>query len=783
MSTCVKAALLAFALSWPTIAWAQLDQDGPNAALTVNGFDASAEDPADHDVNLFVPSILEFRVVSNANPQQPLIFMLSTTDITTTPAFPVPWGGSIDIGTPVAGGPPADISIIGDGIFGTTGAFDFFMATDGGDAANMIPPTFSLDASVPATLDGGRLATQFIVADPTNPPFAYDNTQAADMNFEAGQNLILSPAAVGQAPISFLPGKVFNFHGQTFSDVFIASKGFISFGTQMTYPGANFSNDTPLLTSQAPMIAAFAADWDNGSASSNIVYSESSSEVRVAWGDPVTGSGISHFNGSDQNRFEIVFQLDDGMGSNPLDGEFEIRVIQTDPTATSQNGDGILGHSPGNTITTGARDIDLHGTSTGLPNEPMVEEHDSTGANVVSGYDGNGARRLYNNFHNWNATNLLFQPIAFAQTAGDSGYTSSTIAPPDDVQGFNVNSLDVAGNEIVTLVGKFFGFNDANGNGGTVTFDPGGLALQASILGIRDGTGTLIPPLPNTPATSPYRNGEGLDIATPGFATAGISAGPITVQVDFFSGASFTLTTNLAATGQAFVSYPIASVDNNDNITHALSGTTIDFYGVTYSTIYINQHGYVSFGAASRNFNESLPNLFAGIPGSGGAVGGPSVAVLWSDMISSGNAAATFDVTEDTFANTVLVEFKNQDHWASMNPAGDYSVTFGSLGPNSMTFDHTGFIPDPFTGTPLHNVVVGISDGDTTVGADTNFSDGVGMGLAGAISNSYTTPAGSEPDSFGELIPRGVNPMLGTWTALDLGNGLATAPFGSWSLF
>jgi hypothetical protein len=780
MSTYIRLAFLAMAMAWPAIALAQLDQDGPNAILRINDLNASSVDPIDHDITLFVPSTLQIRVSSNANPQQPLIFLLSDQEIV-GPTFITPWGGSIDIGTQTTG-LPTNVSVIGDGINGSTGTpLDFFMATDGGDPANMIAPTFRFDVSLLATLDGGRVATQFIVADPTTPG-NLDNTQAVDMNFEAGQNLLLNPQATGQTPISFLPGKVFNFHGQTFSDIYVSSKGFVSFGASMNYPGANFSNDTPLLTSQAPMISPFAADWDNGSAASAIVYNETGNEVRVAWGDPSVGTGVSHFNGSDQNRFEVVIQLDDGTGSNPRNGEFEIRVIQTDPSATTQNGDGILGHSPGTTLVAAARDIDLHGSNVGLVNEAMIEEHDRTGTNTVSGYDGMGARRAYNNFHNWNATNILFQPTPFAMVPGDAGYVSTAPVAPDDVQGFNQSSLDVAGFEIVTLVGKFAGFNDAAGMGGSVTFDPAGMALQGTILGIKDGTNTLIPALPNTPSSSPFRDGEGLDIVTPDFATAGIAPGPIQVQVDFDSGASFTFTANIAASGQTFTSYPIASKDSNDNFTHALTGTTVDLYGVSYNTIHINQHGYVNLGGPVRNFNESLVDFYQGIPGSGGNVGGPSVAVVWSDMISSGNSAAVFEVTEDSFLNTVKVDFRNQDHWASMNPAGDYSVTFGALGQNSLSFDHTGFIPDPFTGTPLHNVVIGITDGDTAAGADTNFSNGVGTGLSGAIGAGYVTPTGSEPDSFAELIPRGANPMLGIWSALDLGNGLAI-PFGAWSLF
>ncbi|MEZ6197486.1 MAG: hypothetical protein R3F20_17465, partial [Planctomycetota bacterium] len=277
--------------------------------------------------------------------------------------------------------------------------------------------------------------------------------------------------------------------------------------------------------------------------------------------------------------------------------------------------------------------------------------------------------------------------------------------------------------------------------------------------------------------------GEGLDIVTPPFSAVGIMPGNIQVQIDFNSGASFTRTVALVPTGQTFTSYGIANMDGSDNVTHNLNGMTVSLYNTPYSTLFINQHGYIGFGNAAQNYNESLTSFFAGIPAlTGGGTSGPSVAVAWSDLGSTSNTSALYEVTEDMVLGTVRVDYKNQDHWPTSNPAGDFSVTFGSLGPNSLTFDHTGFIPDPATSN-THDFVIGITDGDNTVGTDTNFSDGLGGGLAAAIGGSYITPGTvTPPESFAELVPQGVNPGLGIWTALDIGS-VGTTPYGTWSLF
>ena len=692
--------------------------------------------------------------------------------------FPVPWGGSIDIGSSGVS-LPTNVVLIGDGIGLSTGPLDFFFASNQGSALLGTPPEFVLSLAAGAGLNGGRSAFQGIVQDPTQPPFNLDNTEAADANFVNGQTVTVTAlSGSGSTGVPFLAGKSFRFHGQTYSDVWMSANGYINFGGTSSVTNAGFSIDAHSFVGAEPAIALYQTDWETGP-NNQILYEELGNTLRIAYGDPtVQPGGLSHYQDTDSNQFEVILELQDSGFSNANDGQFEIRIINSDTTTTNMNGSGLIGHTPGGAnILFPARDRDLHQFQASLPGEAMIEEHNNNNSNAtVLGWDGVGAARAYNWFHSWMGTNLTFTPQPWLTIPGDAGYTSTASnQAPDDVRGTVPAGLDVSGNEIITIAGKFNGFSDAMGLGGSVVFDPAGLALPGTVVGILDGTGSLPLSIPNNPDAGPFRDTEGLQIVTPVFP----GTGPIDMQVNFFSGASFTITVNVVAPGTVITNYSVSA--GGSVHTHALQmGQSIDFYGTTYTQMFLHGHGYITFGAGASDFSETMPEFFAGWQAAGQPMPtpNPGVAVMWSDL-NNNSGSAVVEVAEDMATGATTVSFLNQAYWQTGSPAGNASVTFNFAGPNSLAFDYTGYLPETAASGNTHNTIIGMTDGDDSIGSDTDMSDGAGTGIFNNL-GLYTSTMG--PDSIGELIPTGVGIAATMWTAVDGGDG-TTTPYGTWSIF
>jgi hypothetical protein len=330
------------------------------------------------------------------------------------------------------------------------------------------------------------------------------------------------------------------------------------------------------------------------------------------------------------------------------------------------------------------------------------------------------------------------------------------------------SSLDVNGGELVHVIGKFFGFNNlSSGSGGTAIFDPSGLnggPFPATVQGIRDSTGGLVnPPLPN-PGPGPFRDGEALVLTTPSFPTQGY----YDLQLNFDSGSSFTLQCFVGPTGVHNTTYFLG---DDDFIKHTLASSQIGFYGQSYTEFYIGSNGYITFTAGSDDFTESLAELFSGWqPSPTFFAANPGVAVLWSDLnyAGSNNTGSTYRVLEDTTTGEVKVSFVDQIYWSTQSNAGIASATFNTLSTQSVVMDHTlTTLPSGVT----DGIVIGVTDGDDTVGADVpgDISSLIGTG-------GYFTAPVNAPESIGENFNAGTAVDLGITNWLDTGIGL-------WSVF
>ena len=209
---------------------------------------------------------------------------------------------------------------------------------------------------------------------------------------------------------------------------------------------------------------------------------------------------------------------------------------------------------------------------------------------------------------------------------------------------------------------------------------------------------------------------------------------------------------------------------------HALTAVpSISFFGgflspQTYTSLFINSNGFISFDAGSTDFSETLGEFFGGI----GSPSNPAVALYYSDLNRGGTGSgASYKIIEDPNAQTVEVIYENQNHWSSQDPAGDFSVRF-NLASHAITFDYSAFIPAI---SATDDGIFGVTDGDSSAGTDTDLSNNMGTGtsIAATAPAMYVSP--NAGNSIGELIPG--NTAIGSQIYEFTDTGTPLFP-GSW---
>ncbi len=749
--------------SWTRLP-AQFDTDGPNAALTVQGETPSAHDPWLHDFLVGVPGSLSLRIFSGANTNQPLTLLTSFTDPTVGGVIPTPWGGSIDLGS-LGAGIPADISVFGDGIgFTTNPIWDALFVTDGGSGGT--PPAFRFDAGLHPAWAGIQVAFQAVVRDPAMPPFLLDNTEAASVHFALSQTVVPTTGDDGYQQVPFLPGFTFDFHGVTYSDVWVHANGFLTFGAPTSLPDGGATTDNMSAVNAEPAIFVGKGDWDPTALSwtapyygpGGIVVTQLGPEFSVEWGGVAApfGGGIVHSMLGDASDFSVHLELDDGQGGNPRRGEFRLDMAHLGFQGFPANGNGLVGHTPGGAaLTGGVFDRLLRtGFDTSGPGEAQVEEHITyTLVPGRIGWDGMGSPRGYNAYAvAWDQASVLFTPNAVNGIPGSFGYATQSLGPiPLDIfLAITPATTSVTGGQVLTLTGSFLGFDPAGTGAGTVVFDPMGAhggPFPAPVLGILDNSGQSGPLSILNPVPGPHRDGQALQILVPLLG----GPGQYLVQVNFASGSSQTWSVTATLSGIVTSSYVLG---DDDSVVVGLVNP-LSFYGQTFSSLQVNSNGYVTFNGGVSIPNESMPLFFDGTEP---AAATPMVAVWFSDLNPLGGmSGATYEVIEDTVNGIVTCAFNNQIHKASNAPAGSFSCVFDPYNflPGSVVLDYSGFIPGP---NPADDGIIGISDGDastTALGTDTNLTNGFGSGLV-SVQGIYASPG--PRDSIGEQIPAGVSP-------------------------
>lgn len=728
--------------------------DAPNGALTINGVSAGVVDPINHDVTVTLPGTLVVEINTNANANAGLALLVSPMGAAAQSGVPqgiLPWDlmDSLDIGTFVGGATViTNVQVIGDGLNPAPGSVnDLFFASNDGNAALGILPTFTLAYSVNTVLNGQEFGTQAIVREPTNGPFFLDNTSAASINLLIGLTAVANVGDDGSAEAPFTPGYTFDFHGVQYPSVWLNGNGYANFGGLTTVNASGFLADFVSLVNAEPFIAPHNADWSP----QVIGYQQIATSVVATWGDPTYGGNMAHFGSTDNgNLYNISLELNDGVGGNPNEGQFGINhTILVDNEAATANhyGTGARGHGPGGAaIMVTPVETDLNQVAIAGVGEGQLEEHSRNpeGATfpILNGWDSAGSARGYNNAdRNWNGHSIQFLPNPPVMVSGDSGYVAIPDGSPqaEDV-GFFVNpmtgaplaTISDAGGTLEVVSGSWQQLLDAMGPDPmgvpTVVFDPAGLNLQGFVVGIRDTSGTLagagvpgIFVLPGSGAGTAHRDMQALEIITPVFPMG--TSGTLTVQFTFSTGAI--LTTSVLVASPSTIMTTLTETDDS-SVGLALTNV-IPWYGVPQTQLFVGSNGDITFTQSQGSFTNTTADMFAGFNFTGGtAITTPGCSPLWTDLNSG--STGVYQVIEDVMTGATTVAFSNQNEWGTIAPLGGWTCTFDGLG--MVTFDYSNYTGGPFPGAA--GFTFGVTDGDALtggVGADVDFSNGLGTGM------------------------------------------------------
>ncbi len=246
----------------------QLEPNSPGGSLRSNGADPTPTVPFLVDPN----SSMDFEVGGNAGSPYGLVAgQLATQSITS----PLLNGQFFDLDVATA-------TLIGDGISGgSTGLPTNLFALNGTGGAN-----WSIPAN--AGLLGQQLAFQAVVSDPGQPPLNLNITAAVEFDFQSVSILIGDDTLTG---ITLL--QPYAFYGQTYTQCWISTNGWIKFGGAPTH--SDLAESTPNFLSgnignsgagTGPIVAALWEDLDmgNGNPGQQVIIAESTPGfLTVTW--------------------------------------------------------------------------------------------------------------------------------------------------------------------------------------------------------------------------------------------------------------------------------------------------------------------------------------------------------------------------------------------------------------------------------------------------------------------------------------------------------------------
>ncbi|MCB1338025.1 MAG: Hint domain-containing protein [Maritimibacter sp.] len=188
-----------------------------------------------------------------------------------------------------------------------------------------------------------------------------------------------------------------------------------------------------------------------------------------------------------------------------------------------------------------------------------------------------------------------------------------------------------------------------------------------------------------------------------------------------------------AGYGEGVFTTTTKTVGNNDDgsvyvDTSSVFGSGIDFYGTTYTGIYINSNGNISFGAANTAYAPALTTTTT-----------PTIAAFWSDIDLTKGGQIYWDL--DPASGKVTITWLNVRAYSGSTTTNSFQITLTSTGDGNFELDYT------------YGDINWTNGGSGT--AQTGFTNGGTTDVALPGSGNATTLAGYENYNFGTGDPNG----------------------------
>lgn len=408
----------------------------------------------------------------------------------------------------------------------------------------------------------------------------------------AGINIIFNRAAGGVLTLGddtsaeVFPAFTMKYCGEIFESLFVNSNGSVTFGLGSTALGESAAGH---LTGPGRI----AGLWDdlNPTAGGSVTFSETASSITVSFTNVpefAVGGGVG------SNTFSITVD----------DAHRRLSLAYGSVSAT----DGLAGYSCGGRITSGfelEQNLSSLGlnTSASLFNAAMFE--------VFTAADNDLDNRTFNfvtpaEFSDYFEPNDSPTPsLAFGEGSGGEG---DLVELPFNTSR-RVSTIQPVGNDV-----DFFRFRARAGDIIAIETVPG-LQAMDTVVGLFDADGNLL--------LSDDDGGVGLlsrilvRVLVDGIYVAGVSTFPDLT----FTGAGgdfgrYVLQIN---------SYrgTILPVSDDGAVEVPLTTFAFPFQGTSWSSVFVNGNGNLTFGAANADFSETVPELLSGPP---------RIAPLWDDL-------------------------------------------------------------------------------------------------------------------------------------------------------
>lgn len=448
--------------------------------------------------------------------------------------------------------------------------------------------------------------------------------------FAPGDPLPVGDDGFYELPLPF----TFSMCAQDFDSVFIHANGFLTFGAPDT-SFLNFIPSVPVLLSGPPRVAGL---WDdlNPTTGGTVTYYQDKNSFTASWED------VPEWFASGTTNLQITLRR----SNNGID--FDYGDLSTT--------DGLVGISCGGAITSGSESmddlsqlqLDAGDGRINMKNQPARFEFFNGSGNVV---DLANSSLLFNGTTNYNDS--------WAEKNDSPNKARSLNLPFSSEDVVRFTEIEPTGGDI-----DWYRF-DVDGDGDK-TLDIEITAGQLdSLIALFDGAGNLV-----------GVNDDGGSGLLSKLSVAGASGryylAVTTFGDDFLTGEGFS--------GGRYV-LEIQTVDGvilslgDDDSQEVDLGFSFPFNGGSYSSVFVNSNGSLSFGSGDSDFSESVAEFLSGPP---------RIAPLWDDLspnnggsvsveFGAGSATVIFDSVPEFFntgANTFMVTLRDD---------GSYTIEYGAV--------------------------------------------------------------------------------------------------------